>query len=129
MVVATWLPQGVAAASRKPPKDKVQDAFGRRIRALRDERQWTQAQLAEHSGLDVSYISQIERGRRDPSLSSLRALSRAFSLRLPEFFSEDGPAPHEVTARTIAAELEGLPAEVLPVVLEVVRQLRKLLPA
>jgi len=123
-----WLPRGVAAPRRKP-KDKAQDAFGRRIRTLRDERQWTQAQLAEHSGLDVSYVSQIERGRRDPSLTSLRALAGAFSLRLPEFFAEDGPPPHETVARTIAAELEGLPAEVLPVVLEMVRLTRKLIPS
>ena len=116
----------MAAAKARQPRDKAQEEFGQRIRGLREERQWTQAQLAEHSDLDVSYISQIERGRRDPSLTSLRALARAFTLRLPEFFSDDGPQPHETTAGVIAAELDGLPAEMLPTMVELIRLVRRL---
>jgi transcriptional regulator with XRE-family HTH domain len=118
----------VAATSERKSQAKTQDAFGRQVRALRDERQWTQARLAEQSGLDVSYISQIERGRRDPSLSSLRALAQAFSLTLPELFSEEQPTAHEAGARTLTAELEGIPADSLAVVLEIVRLVRKLNP-
>lgn len=120
----------MAAAKARQPRDKAQEEFGQRIRGLREERQWTQAQLAEHSDLDVSYISQIERGRRDPSLTSLRSLARAFTLRLPEFFGDsgDGPTPHETTARALAAELDGLPAEVLSTVIELVRVIRRLRP-
>jgi transcriptional regulator with XRE-family HTH domain len=120
----------VADPKERRARDEAQETFGKHIRALREERQWTQAQLAEHSGLDVSYISQIERGRRDPSLTSLRSLARAFTLRLPEFFgdSSGGPTPHETTARALAAELDGLPAEVLSTVIELVRVVRRLRP-
>lgn len=118
----------MAATNTRKSQGKAQDAFGRRIRSLRDDRQWTQARLAEQSGLDVSYISQIERGRRDPSLTSLRSLAQAFSLKLSELFCDEVPVPHETAARVLAAELEGLPAESLAVVLEMVRLARKLRP-
>ncbi len=111
----------MAATTARRSPDEALGAFGKRVRALREERQWTQAQLAEHGGLDVSYVSQIERGRRDPSLTSLRSLARAFALTLPELFADEGPAPHEMTARLLAAEIEALPVEVLPVVVQVVR--------
>lgn len=120
----------MADPKERQARDEAQETFGKHIRALREERQWTQAQLAEHSGLDVSYISQIERGRRDPSLTSLRSLAHAFTLRLPEFFGDsgNGPSPHETAARVLAAELDGLPAEVLSTVIELIRQVRRLRP-
>ena len=43
-------------------------AFGRRVRELRDRLGVSQEQLAERADLHWTYISDVERGKRGPSL-------------------------------------------------------------
>jgi len=57
--------------------------LGRRLRTLRKERGMTLTQVASEVGLSPSAISQIERGRVEPSLRTLRALSDV--LEVPVF--------------------------------------------
>lgn len=52
--------------------------FGERIRRLRIERGWGQAELAAESGVGRQYISQIENGRREPCLGVMEALAGSF---------------------------------------------------
>jgi len=54
--------------------------LGKRLRALRRERDMTLTQLADEVGLSVSAISQIELGRVEPSLRTLRALSEVLGV-------------------------------------------------
>jgi transcriptional regulator with XRE-family HTH domain len=53
--------------------------LGGNIRKLRRRRGWTQVQLASRAGLDQTYISGLEIGRRDanPSLLSVMRIARA----------------------------------------------------
>ena len=51
--------------------------LGSNIRKRREEREWTQEELAERAELDPTYISGIERGRRNPSVLSVVRLARA----------------------------------------------------
>lgn len=48
--------------------------LGKRIRAWRDQRGWTQEELAEMTGIQVSAISHFETGRRLPSFENLYRL-------------------------------------------------------
>jgi len=62
---------------------------GRNVRRLRMERQMTQEQFAERSGFSQQYISDLERGRRNPTIVSLYELAQALGatpidLILPE---------------------------------------------
>ncbi|HWJ37589.1 MAG TPA: helix-turn-helix transcriptional regulator [Sphingomicrobium sp.] len=50
---------------------------GRNVRALRQARGMTQEQLAEKSGFSQQYISDLERGRRNPTVVSLYELAQA----------------------------------------------------
>ena len=52
-----------------------------KIREFRKNQKMTIKELAELSGMSISYISQIERGEIDPSLSSLRKI--AAGLQVP----------------------------------------------
>jgi transcriptional regulator with XRE-family HTH domain len=63
--------------------DDLRAAFGQRVRGLRERRRLSQAQLAERADLDTTYISGIERGRRNPGLNTLGRLARALSVTLP----------------------------------------------
>lgn len=50
---------------------------GRNVRRIRTERGMTQEQFAERSGFSQQYISDLERGRRNPTIVSLYELANA----------------------------------------------------
>lgn len=50
---------------------------GENVKRLRIERNLTQEQLAERSGFTQQYISDLERGRRNPTVVSLLELAHA----------------------------------------------------
>lgn len=50
---------------------------GRNVRAARQASGMTQEQLAEESGFSQQYISDLERGRRNPTIVSLYELAQA----------------------------------------------------
>lgn len=63
-----------------PNADPTLAAFGAVIRERRLELEWSMEELAHRSGLTVGYVGSIERGRRNPSLTSIRSLAAAFEM-------------------------------------------------
>lgn len=59
---------------------KPEIAFGLTLRHYRKKTKLSQEKLAQESGLDRSYISLLERGLRQPSLSSILKLSKALKV-------------------------------------------------
>jgi transcriptional regulator with XRE-family HTH domain len=51
--------------------------LGKRVRELRMSRGWRQIDLAAHSGINKTMISDLERGQRDFCLQTLHALAAA----------------------------------------------------
>jgi len=70
-------------------------SFGEQVRRLRTRRGLTQQKLAERSGLHETHISRIERGQREPRLTTIFALARGMGSEVAELFEE--------TARGLAA--------------------------
>jgi transcriptional regulator with XRE-family HTH domain len=66
--------------------------IGARVRALRRERGLTIEQIAAATGLTKGFISQLERDRTQPSLSSIARICDALGVRLSHVFERD-PAP------------------------------------
>ncbi len=60
-------------------------AVGERVRALRKARGWRQIDLAEHSGINVIYLSYLERGKKEVCLRNLEVLALTFEKSLSEF--------------------------------------------
>ena len=67
--------------------------LGRRVRELRIRQGHTQENLAGLAGIHVTYVSGIERGVRNPSLRSIRALALALGVPVGELFPPDNNAP------------------------------------
>jgi len=53
----------------------IREQFVERIRALRQARGWTQVEMADFLAMDRSYLSEIETGKKDPSLTMLKTLA------------------------------------------------------
>src|ERR1041385_6087311 len=60
--------------------EKEGEIFGATVRRLRIDRGWTQERLAEASGLATTYVGQVERGVRVPSLTVVLKLARGLSI-------------------------------------------------
>ena len=60
-----------------------------RLKDLRTERNWTQADLAQRVGVSRQTINAIEKGKFDPSLPLAFRLARLFNLTIEEIFLDD----------------------------------------
>lgn len=81
----------MAPPTNAPPHETVdvteQLELGRRIRQIRTaETDLTIDALAAAAGVSTSLISQIERGRAEPSLNSLRRIGAALGVPIARFF-------------------------------------------
>jgi putative transcriptional regulator len=62
-----------------------------RLRVLRAERGWSQAELGGRLGVSRQAVNAIETGRHDPSLPLAFRLARLFSLTIEEIFEDGEP--------------------------------------
>jgi transcriptional regulator with XRE-family HTH domain len=58
--------------------------FGTRLRLLRLKQGWTQVVMAEKVGIDRSYISDMERGKKNVCLPTLEILAQAFGITISQ---------------------------------------------
>jgi transcriptional regulator with XRE-family HTH domain len=66
------------------PRSHAHLAWGRALRGIRTERGLSQERLAQLADLDRTYVSGIERGERNPSLTSLLRLAGALNVQISE---------------------------------------------
>jgi transcriptional regulator with XRE-family HTH domain len=71
---------------------------GRHIRRLRLERRLTLSVVAERSGLNLGYLSQVENDKASPSLESLQAIADAIGCPVAWFLIDSAQAPRVVRA-------------------------------
>lgn len=69
---------------------------GRNVARLRRERGFTQEKFAEESGFSQQYVSDLERGKRNPTVITLYELAKALGvshveLVMPDDGEEDSP--------------------------------------
>ena len=62
------------------------------IRALRAERGWSPAALADHLGVSRQSVNAIETGKYDPSLPLAFAIARLFEKSIEEIFDDETEA-------------------------------------
>jgi transcriptional regulator with XRE-family HTH domain len=64
------------------------EQFGINLRRIRHERGFTQEELAYRVGMDVSYLSELENGRKEPCLRKLKEISQGLNVPLTELLRE-----------------------------------------
>jgi len=61
-----------------------------RLRVLRAEHAWSQAELAKRLGVSRQTVNAVENGKYDPSLPLAFAIARLFGQTIEEVFDPDG---------------------------------------
>ncbi|MBF0709609.1 helix-turn-helix transcriptional regulator [Alkalihalobacillus hwajinpoensis] len=62
------------------------EIYGRRIRAFRKLKGYTQEQLAKELGVSVSVLGEIERGNRRPTNGFMQLVAKQLRVPLEELF-------------------------------------------
>jgi transcriptional regulator with XRE-family HTH domain len=70
-------------ARERPAQEPLwREVLGRRLRALRQDRDETLSETAARAGISPQYLSEIERGRKEPSSEMIAALAGALDTTL-----------------------------------------------
>lgn len=85
-----------------PDDSEKTNDVGRKISARRKAQKLTLVRLASLTGLSQPFLSQVERGRAHPSMSSLHRIARALGTETPELMS----SPIGEVAAVAKAELD-----------------------
>ena len=64
-----------------------------RLKVLRAERDWTQANLADELGVSRQTVNAIEKGKFDPSLPLAFKAARLFGLSIEDIFQDNPTTP------------------------------------
>jgi transcriptional regulator with XRE-family HTH domain len=92
-----------AAASAAPDGslDRLLEAVGPRLRALREQREATLTQISAATGISVSTLSRLEAGQRRPTLELLLPLARVYQVALDDLVDVPPTADPRVPARPV----------------------------
>ena len=58
----------------------VRTRLGRNLRRLREEKGWSQEAFADEAGIHRTYVSDLERGVRNPTIIIVEKLARPFGV-------------------------------------------------
>lgn len=65
----------------------IQEDVGNRIKEYRNKIGISQEALAHEAGLDRTYITSVERGKRNISIVNLEKITKALNVNLSDFFN------------------------------------------
>ena len=80
--------------------------LGIRLRRLRHQRNWTLEALAKQTGISEAYLSRLEGGERQPSLSILFTLAGAYNVAISSLFEPEQTAESCVIVRAANAVIQ-----------------------
>jgi transcriptional regulator with XRE-family HTH domain len=67
----------------------IRKQLGRNVRRLREAKGWSQEDLAEASSLHRTYVSGIERGARNPTLTVVSRLAMALKVKPSQLLAQE----------------------------------------
>ena len=67
----------------------IHERLGDKVRFHREKRGWSQERLAEVAGLHRTYISSLEHGRRNATLSVIERLANALEVSATDLLGDD----------------------------------------
>ncbi|MGO4107970.1 helix-turn-helix domain-containing protein [Paenibacillus sp. YAF4_2] len=106
--------------------NEISRNIGDNIRAIRKQKGFSQEQLALRAEINGSYMGQVERGEKSPTIDILGKIAQALKCPLEELVHLPGTAREEQSssyADKIANQLQGLSVKEQEAVYKFVKQL------
>ncbi len=75
------------------------DFLGETLKRIRKERQYTLKMLASQTGVSISFLSQVERGKSNVTLESLKKISDALGVNPSIFFPTNNEDLNEIRSQ------------------------------
>jgi len=66
----------------------IQTTLGKNLHVMREKLGWSQEELAERSGIHRTYISGLERGKRNPTLKLIQAIAVSMGIKAAQLLDE-----------------------------------------
>lgn len=101
--------------------------IGNRIKEFRIKKNWTQAKLAEESGIEPSNISHIERAATKVSLPTLFSIANALDVSLDDLVYTNVKKSSHISVRMIDEALEDCTPQELSSLVEVIKTTKNIL--
>lgn len=95
--------------------------LGRRIKVLRNSLGFSQAQLADSAGMSQRYLSEVESGKRNVSITFLGVLAEKLSIPLSELVQPDDALTRQDIMNKLCEKLEGFPTSELLFLMRMIR--------
>jgi transcriptional regulator with XRE-family HTH domain len=68
---------------------EVRATLGQNLKAFRNRRSWSQADLAEYANISINFLGDIERGKKWPHPETLSKLAEALDIGIFQLFMEE----------------------------------------
>lgn len=103
------------------------EAIGRRIRALRKKKQWTQDELRDHAEISKTHMSHIETGTTKVSLPALVAIANALDTTVDSLLCDSVKCSESIFEKDIEEVIKDCSAYELSVIVEAILYIKKIL--
>jgi transcriptional regulator with XRE-family HTH domain len=100
-------PSGASRGRARDSGPADTSSIGGRVQALRREHRYSIRKLADVAGVSASLISDVERGKVEPSISTLKRIANALGTTLTFFFTEPADPSGRVVRASERVAVEG----------------------
>ena len=86
--------------SQEPPQEDIQVNVGERVKKVREGRNLSLQDISQRTGLDVSFLEQIESGSLAPPLGIVIKLAKALNLKMGYFISGEEDRAYTIVRKS-----------------------------
>ncbi|MFX3637070.1 MAG: helix-turn-helix domain-containing protein [Candidatus Pristimantibacillus sp.] len=108
---------------------KLGKVIGERIRNYRKKQGLSQEELAHLASMHTSYVGEIERSEKSPTLESLEKITSALGITLEELFSHSqvrSKSQHSLMISEIVNQVQSLPMNDLKRITQVIELMKEM---
>ena len=101
--------------------------IGRRVKEIREQKFMTQVELVEHYRTTAQYLSQIEHGKKQPSLQTLVGIAEVLEISIDELLGGNQVRNRELYQNELGQLLEDCSSYEKRVIYELVKDTKRIL--
>lgn len=101
--------------------------IGERIRELRNQKGFSQEQLALSANITTTYLGMLERNQKNPTVKIIERICTSLNISLLDFFSDAAPVePIDTLSEQILCQLNNRTDEEKQLILQTIKNILKL---